>query len=113
MKFIQNAFPVIDDSNEHTSEDESCSNVVIDVGTSKILRSKGFFWLSCDPLQMYIWSQAGGLFSMSQGGAWWIDTPSDIWPSDSEEIAGIKLDFDQSDESIGDRRYFSLHFQRI
>ncbi len=45
-----------------------------DSTSSRILRSKGFFWLASRPSEMMIWSQAGGLIHISEGGSWWADT---------------------------------------
>ena len=49
--------------------------------TMRVLRSKGFFWLASRSMDMMIWSQAGGLFHLTNGGAWWADTPRSEWPS--------------------------------
>lgn len=68
-----------------------------------ILRSKGFFWLATRPMETLVWSQAGGLFQMSPGGAWWADTPQTLWPTEDgarEDIMGADWD-----SVTGDRRY--------
>jgi G3E family GTPase len=49
--------------------------------TTRVLRSKGFFWLASRPRDTMIWSQAGGLFHLTNGGAWWADTPKSEWPN--------------------------------
>jgi len=68
-----------------------------------IIRSKGFFWLASRPEEAMVWSQAGGLFSLTPGGAWWADVPRDLWPTDPAEREDIEKDW--SDEGgVGDRR---------
>ena len=70
----------------------------------KVLRSKGFFWLATRPEYMMVWSQAGGLFQLSGGGVWWVDTPKEFWPSEPELVQDIKLDWHEDGDAIGDRR---------
>lgn len=67
----------------------------------KILRSKGFFWLATRPEEMMVWSQAGGLFQLTPGGNWWIDTPKNQWPDDDASLKQIECDWD---DEQGDRR---------
>jgi G3E family GTPase len=100
LQFINRAFPVktVDDDHQSSSKHQQ---VKIDVGASQILRSKGFFWLANDPTNMYIWSQAGGLFQLTRGGKWWVDLPIEDWPTDEDDIRSINGDF--SGEH-GDRR---------
>lgn len=42
---------------------------------------------------MMIWSQAGGVFSLTPGGYWYADTPSDHWPDDEESLKNIEKDW--------------------
>ena len=97
MDFINCKLAVHDDMNDGGKAVNKSSLLT----TTRILRSKGFFWLASRPKDMMIWSQAGGLFQLSPGGAWWIDTPQDLWPDDSESIQQIKKDWDEKE---GDRR---------
>jgi Cobalamin synthesis protein cobW C-terminal domain len=68
---------------------------------SCVVRSKGFFWLASRSSEMMIWSQAGGLFQLSPGGKWWIDTPKTAWPTDDDSVTQINADWDPV---TGDRR---------
>ena len=68
---------------------------------SEVIRSKGFFWLASRPAEMMVWSQAGGLFQLTPGGDWWIDTPKAHWPTDEESVKQIDADWD---DQQGDRR---------
>lgn len=100
MNFINSAFTTeTHEDNEEMVMDPS--TIEFDVGKSKILRSKGFFWLASDPTQMSIWSQAGGLFQFSYGGNWWVDTNKELWPGDEIDVKNIMNDFDGVN---GDRR---------
>lgn len=72
--------------------------------TPTVLRSKGFFWLATRYKENLQWSQAGGLFRISPGGYWWVDTPRELWPEGREEVAQIMADFDPVDAELGDRR---------
>jgi G3E family GTPase len=69
-----------------------------DLTKPMVIRSKGFFWLASRPSDMMLWSQAGGLFQLSPGGAWWADTPRDMWPEDEESVKSDWM------ETVGDRR---------
>jgi G3E family GTPase len=48
--------------NNYLDEDDDESNTIKikKIISSKILRSKGFFWLASRPREQMIWSQAGG-----------------------------------------------------
>ena len=59
----------------------------------RIIRSKGFFWLASRPRECMVWSQAGGLFSLTPGGPWWADTPKSQWPEEESELADISRDW--------------------
>lgn len=78
--------------------------------TPTVLRSKGFFWLATRYKENLQWSQAGGLFRISPGGYWWVDTPKELWPEGSEEVAQIMADFDTANVELGDRRYVFILF---
>ncbi|KAG5207306.1 CobW C-terminal domain-containing protein [Trichophyton interdigitale] len=58
-----------------------------------VLRSKGFFWLATRPLQFGEWSQAGGMLTVSCGGPWFAEVPSDAWPEDEDVRKSIENDF--------------------
>lgn len=82
--------PIISiDSSSSTNADEA-SLLSSNAGT-RIIRSKGFFWLASRPMDTMIWSQAGGLFHLTSGGPWWADTPSEQWPcaTDTDVAADI------------------------
>jgi G3E family GTPase len=66
--------------------------------STRVLRSKGFFWLASRPRDTMIWSQAGGLFHLTNGGAWWADTPKSEWPN----VDGSAIDDSSSGGSIDD-----------
>jgi G3E family GTPase len=40
-----------------------------------ILRSKGFFWISSQPNDALVWSQAGQMSSIQKAGIWWASFP--------------------------------------
>ncbi len=40
-----------------------------------ILRSKGFFWISSQPGDALVWSQAGQMSSIQKAGVWWASMP--------------------------------------
>ena len=66
--------------------------------STRVLRSKGFFWLASRPRDTMIWSQAGGLFHLTNGGAWWADTPKSEWPN----VDGSAIHDSSSGGSIDD-----------
>lgn len=65
-----------DDDDADSNADETLGKLLgpCDSTNSRVLRSKGFFWLASRPSEMMIWSQAGGLIHISEGGSWWADT---------------------------------------
>jgi G3E family GTPase len=67
---------------------------------SRIVRSKGFVWLSQHPNNSMYWSHAGAHFEIRQAGPWWAALPKEQWPSE-ELPANIQADFDGE---FGDRR---------
>lgn len=44
---------------------------------SRIIRSKGLFWLSSRPEQALVWSQAGGSLRADSAGVWWSSMPDE------------------------------------
>lgn len=88
-----------DDDEEENAKEESSSS-----SDFRVLRSKGFFWLASRPQEMNLWSQAGGLFQMSPSGIWWADTPQEHWPEEPDMVESIKMDWDDNNEEVGDRR---------
>eukprot|EP00547_Thalassionema_nitzschioides_P001258 CAMPEP_0194216050 /NCGR_PEP_ID=MMETSP0156-20130528/18236_1 /TAXON_ID=33649 /ORGANISM="Thalassionema nitzschioides, Strain L26-B" /LENGTH=512 /DNA_ID=CAMNT_0038944723 /DNA_START=73 /DNA_END=1611 /DNA_ORIENTATION=+ len=87
-----------DDDNTDDTEDTKKKS------TFRVLRSKGFFWLASRPIEMMLWSQAGGLFQFSPSGLWWADTPQEFWPTEEDVVKDIKLDYCTDDTNVGDRR---------
>jgi len=67
---------------------------------AKIVRSKGFVWLSQHPDNSMYWSHAGAHFEIRQAGPWWAALSKEQWPS-KELPASIQLDFEGE---YGDRR---------
>ena len=82
-------------------EDEEGSGAEERLDRPCVVRSKGFFWIASRPAEMMLWSQAGGLFQLSPGGRWWVDTPREVWPTDEESVRQINADW-QGEQ--GDRR---------
>jgi G3E family GTPase len=62
-------------------------------GWPGVLRAKGFFWLATRHDQVGVLAQAGILRTHECAGEWWVATPSEQWPSTSEELAEIKKDW--------------------
>lgn len=58
-----------------------------------IIRSKGFVWLATRHKMVGVWSQAGEVISLDDGGEWWADTPDDEYPDDPALVAEIKGQF--------------------
>ena len=109
MNFINSRLSSLSsDQDNEDNEDEEDEEDGGDVGgedgpAPHIIRSKGFFWLASRPEEAMVWSQAGGLFSLTPGGAWWADVPRDLWPTDPAERQDIEKDW--CDEGgVGDRR---------
>ena len=75
----------------------TASTTTASTTATRVLRSKGFFWLASRPKDTMIWSQAGGLFHLTNGGAWWADTPKSEWPSvDRHEDSSSSSDSNDS-----------------
>lgn len=66
-----------------------------------VIRSKGFFWLACEPSLACSWSQAGGMAKHGMAGTWWAATEAENWPKDDESLAEIEKHWD---EKVGDAR---------
>jgi len=60
----------------------------------RLLRSKGFFWLSSKPTDAGSWSQAGGMMRYGFAGRWWRYVPKEQWPQDPESSAAILQNWD-------------------
>lgn len=65
----------------------------------KVLRSKGFLWLSGEDRVAFYWSQAGSYLELSEMGRWWASVPRKSWPEAHAE--SILADFEGEE---GDRR---------
>lgn len=59
----------------------------------KLLRSKGYFWLACEPDYVWQWHQAGGIARYSMAGLFWHAVPQEEWPDDAETVQGIRSSF--------------------
>jgi G3E family GTPase len=70
-------------------------------GLSKIVRSKGYFWLATRWDEAYGWSQAGKHTHMNAAGHWWASVPRNRWPESEEAVAFIESNFK---DPYGDRR---------
>ena len=46
---------------------------------TRVLRSKGFFWVAADDRVAYELAQAGGINSVSPAGTWWASMPREEW----------------------------------
>ena len=68
------------------------SDAVFGIDYPRILRSKGFFWLASRPTDMLIWSQAGGLFQLSSGGTWLVDSSNALAAAAMEYGAEVSED---------------------
>lgn len=55
-----------------------------------VLRSKGMMWIASRNDWAYDWSQAGCSIPMNPAGFWWAAASEEEWPTDEEEIAGIR-----------------------
>lgn len=119
MDFINTRLAAItDDEDEDEPDAGNAGNTAavptVDITQPRIIRSKGFFWLASRPTEAMLWSQAGGLFSLTAGGGWWADTSKDCWPTDPAEVADIMSDWvgpetsstkgGSFEDSVGDRR---------
>ncbi|CAG9463373.1 unnamed protein product [Pedinophyceae sp. YPF-701] len=60
----------------------------------RVLRSKGFCWMSNSHSKAYFWSHAGQHFEMRDEGDWWASVPEAEWPADAAGRLSIARDFD-------------------
>lgn len=66
-----------------------------------VVRSKGYFWLACEPAMAGNWSQAGAVARHGPAGYWWAAVPEEHWPTDSESVLHIRSKWH---EGVGDAR---------
>ena len=71
-----------------------------DENWTRVLRSKGFFWVEADPRVAYEWGQAGGVSNVNPMGMWWAAVPRDRWNHPDGERPDQQ---DEWDERYGDR----------
>ena len=67
---------------------------------SRILRSKGFFWVAADHRIAYEWAQAGGASEVRAAGMWWAAVPRRYWDQPEGQRPDQKPDWDPR---FGDR----------
>ena len=67
----------------------------------KLIRSKGYFWLSTRPEFVGQWNQAGGIASYGFAGRFWKSVPKEEWPEDEESLKVINKYWQ---EPFGDMR---------
>jgi G3E family GTPase len=67
----------------------------------KLIRSKGYFWLSSRPEFVGQWSQAGGIARYGYAGMFWKAVPKQDWPKDKESLEAIETYWE---EPFGDMR---------
>jgi G3E family GTPase len=67
----------------------------------KLIRSKGYFWLSSRPESVGQWSQAGGIARYGYAGMFWKAVPKQDWPKDKESLEAIETYWE---EPFGDMR---------
>ncbi|ENW04140.1 zinc metallochaperone GTPase ZigA [Acinetobacter beijerinckii] len=66
-----------------------------------VIRSKGFFWLACNPEFAGSWSQAGAMARHGVAGYWWSAVPDEHWPEDQSSRDAIEKSWD---DLTGDAR---------
>ena len=66
-----------------------------------VIRSKGFFWLACNPEFAGSWSQAGAMARHGVAGYWWAAVPDEHWPEDQSSRDAIEKNWD---DLTGDAR---------
>jgi len=67
----------------------------------KVLRSKGFVWLSAAHGCAWYWSHAASAFEILDEGDWWSAIPDEEWPELQEQRKALLADFEGP---WGDRR---------
>eukprot|EP00960_Hanusia_phi_P074098 768153-Hanusia_phi.AAC.5 len=70
----------------------------------RVLRSKGFMWVSTKHDEPLFWSQAGRFFELKDFGKFWASTDLRWWPDDELSLRDIARDFGGPDNKWGDRR---------
>lgn len=66
-----------------------------------ILRCKGHFWIASQPERCFSWEQTAGVRHFECIGDWWVATPRDEWPTDTEFEQRLKQSWSVE---FGDRR---------
>jgi G3E family GTPase len=66
-----------------------------------VVRSKGFFWIASRPAQVLIWSQAGSVSGVEDGGDWLAAVPQEEWDLSEEESLEVAQRWDPE---FGDRQ---------
>lgn len=61
---------------------------------TRVLRSKGFFWVEADHRVAYEWGQAGGVSNVSPMGMWWAAVPKERWMHPDGERPDQQPDWD-------------------
>lgn len=67
----------------------------------RLLRAKGYFWLSSRLKMAGVMSQAGGVLRHGGAGYWWAAVPETEWPTEQDYLARIN---EKWDEEVGDCR---------
>ncbi|EKX34446.1 hypothetical protein GUITHDRAFT_57042, partial [Guillardia theta CCMP2712] len=70
----------------------------------RVLRSKGFMWVSTKHDEPLFWSQAGRFFELKDFGKFWASTDLRWWPDDEISLRDIARDFGGPENKWGDRR---------
>lgn len=74
---------------------------LIESDWSGILRCKGHFWIASQPERCFSWEQTAGARHFECIGDWWVATPRDEWPTDTEFEQRLKQSWSVE---FGDRR---------
>ncbi len=67
----------------------------------RLLRAKGYFWLSSRLKMAGVMSQAGGVLRHGAAGFWWAAVPETEWPTEQDYLERIN---EKWDEEVGDCR---------
>lgn len=67
----------------------------------RLLRAKGYFWLSSRLKMAGVMSQAGGVLRHGGAGFWWATVPETEWPAEQDYLTQIN---EKWDEEVGDCR---------
>lgn len=68
------------DGREPTAQRRARPVQRVQPGRRKVIRSKGFVWMSSSHRLAYYWSHAGQHFEVREEGDWWSEVPADEWP---------------------------------